>query len=70
MAKELRSKLKKEKKKTGGIETGMSSIEVALEELSVLFLYSCILMSLLQVKIKKIHLEILASSRSSHRIVE
>ena len=48
----------------------MSSIEVALEELSVLFLYSCILMSLLQVKIKKIHLEILASSRSSHRIVE
>ena len=53
VAKELRSKLKKEKKKTGGIETGMSSIEVALEEFSVLFLYSCILMSLLQVKIKK-----------------
>ena len=31
----------------------MCSIEVALEEFSVLFLYSCILMSLLQVKIKK-----------------
>ena len=44
---------KKRKKKTGGIETGMSSIEVALEEFSVLFLYSCILMSLFQVKIKK-----------------
>ena len=39
-ARELRSKLKKEKKKTGGIETDMSSIEVAIKEFSVLFLYS------------------------------
>ena len=31
-------------KKTGGIETDMSSIEVAPEEFSVLFLYSCILL--------------------------
>ena len=52
-ARELRSKLKKRrKKKTGGIETDMSSIEVAQEEFSLLFLYSCILMSLCQVNIK------------------
>ena len=31
----------------------MSNIEVALEEFGVLFLYSCILMSLFEVKIKK-----------------
>ena len=45
LARELRSKLKKEKK-SSGIETNMSSIEVALEEFSVLFVYSRVLMSL------------------------
>ena len=48
LARELRSKLKKEEK-ASGIETEMRSIEGALEDVSVLFLYSCILMSLLQI---------------------
>ena len=47
LAKELRTKLKKEEK-ASGIETDMRSIEVALEDFSVLFLYY-ILMSLLQI---------------------
>ena len=47
LARELRRKLKKEKK-ARGIETDLSSTEGALEEFSELFLYSCILMSLLQ----------------------
>ena len=37
------------RKKASGIETNMSSIEVALEEFSVLFVYSRVLMSLLQI---------------------
>ena len=52
IARELRSKLKQEKK-ASGIETDIRSIEVAPEELTVLFPYSCILISLLQIMIKK-----------------
>ena len=41
IVRELRIKLKKEKK-ASGIETDISSIEVAPEQLTVLFPYSCI----------------------------
>ena len=51
LAREEISELKKENK-ASGIETDMNSIEVALEEFSVLFLYSCILMPLLQAEKK------------------
>ena len=59
---------------TSEIETDMSSIEVAPKEFSVLFLYSCILMSFLQIKtiiiiMIKIRMEIPGSWRRFHCIV-
>ena len=53
VARELRSKLKKEKKKNRWNWNRHEQHWSGLEEFSVLFLYSCILMSLFQVKIKK-----------------
>ena len=58
-------------KKASGIGTTLSSIDVALEEFTVLFLYSCILMSFLQIKTNKnIHMKIPGSWRKFCRIVE
>ena len=72
LARELRSKLKKEKK-ARGIETDMRSIEVAYYRSLVCFcilVFWCHCYKYKKIKIEKIHMEIPSSWRRFHCMVE